>query len=63
MEISVKHANFIINRGQGTAAQARRLIIKAQKAVYEESGILLEPEVIFAGEFDEPLYSPPEKEK
>ena len=46
MEISVKHANFIINRGQGTAAQARRLIIKAQKAVYEESGILLEPEVI-----------------
>lgn len=62
MEISVKHANFIINRGQGTAAQARRLIIKAQKTVYEESGILLEPEVIFAGEFDEPLYSPPEKE-
>jgi hypothetical protein len=29
-----------------------------QKKVYEQEGILLEPEVIFAGAFDEPLYTP-----
>ncbi|NLG17588.1 MAG: UDP-N-acetylmuramate dehydrogenase [Fibrobacter sp.] len=58
MEVSIKHANFIVNRGQGTATDARRLIIKLQKAVYENSGILLEPEVIFAGQFADPLYVP-----
>ncbi len=58
MEVSAKHANFIVNRGLGTATDARRLIIKVQKAVYEKSGILLEPEVIFAGQFGDPLYVP-----
>jgi UDP-N-acetylmuramate dehydrogenase len=58
VSISSKHANFIVNHGKGTAAEVRRLIVLAQKKVYEQEGILLEPEVIFAGAFDEPLYTP-----
>ena len=37
---------------------ARRLIAHVQKTVYEKHGILLEPEVVFVGDFDEPLFSP-----
>lgn len=58
--ISPKHANFIVNLGGGTAAEVRRLVVTAQRAVYERFGILLEPEVIFNGEFEEPLFRPPE---
>lgn len=57
-EISSKHANFIVNRGKATAAEVRHLIVHAQRTVYEQSGILLEPEVVFAGEFEEPLFKP-----
>jgi UDP-N-acetylmuramate dehydrogenase len=57
-EISQKHANFIVNRGKAAAAEVRHLIVLAQRAVYEQSGILLEPEVVFAGEFEEPLFQP-----
>ena len=57
-EISSKHANFIVNLGGATAADVRHLIVLAQKRVYETSGVLLEPEVVFAGEFEEELYKP-----
>ena len=57
-EISSKHANFIVNRGNATAAEVRHLIVLAQRRVYERSGVLLEPEVVFAGEFEENLFSP-----
>jgi UDP-N-acetylmuramate dehydrogenase len=57
-EISSKHANFIVNLGGATAAEVRHLIVMAQKKVYERSGVLLEPEVVFAGEFEEELYKP-----
>jgi UDP-N-acetylmuramate dehydrogenase len=57
VEVSAKHANFIVNRGKGTAADARRLIAHVQKTVYEKQGVLLEPEVVFVGEFDEPLFT------
>jgi UDP-N-acetylmuramate dehydrogenase len=56
MEISEKHANFIVNKGKGRAEDVRILIRTAQKRVYEQSGILLEPEVLFIGTFDEPLF-------
>jgi UDP-N-acetylmuramate dehydrogenase len=56
-EISAKHANFIVNLGGATAAEVRHLIVHAQRTVVEQSGILLEPEVIFAGAFEEPLMS------
>ncbi|MGA2508073.1 MAG: UDP-N-acetylmuramate dehydrogenase [Chitinispirillaceae bacterium] len=57
-EISLKHANFIVNLGGATAADVRHLIVEAQRRVYERSGVLLEPEVVFAGEFEEELFNP-----
>ena len=57
-EISLKHANFIVNLGGATAAEVRHLIVEVQRRVYERSGVLLEPEVVFAGEFEEELFKP-----
>jgi UDP-N-acetylmuramate dehydrogenase len=57
-QISPRHANFIVNLGAATAADVRRLIAHVQKRVYENSGVLLEPEVLFIGDFDEPLFGP-----
>jgi UDP-N-acetylmuramate dehydrogenase len=57
VEISQKHANFIINKGMGTANDVRMLISIIQKKVFEEKGVLLEPEVIFVGEYDESLFT------
>ncbi len=48
-EISTKHAGFIINRGGATARDVIMLIEKVQKAVYEKSGVRLEPEVRMVG--------------
>lgn len=56
MQISEKHANFIVNKGNGKAEEVRVLIRSAQQKVYEHTGIVLEPEVIFIGEFKEPLF-------
>ena len=49
---SEKHANFLLNRGRATAADVRRLMDRGQKAVKEQSGILLVPEVKLWGDFD-----------
>ena len=57
VEVSLKHANFIVNRGNGTAEDVRNLIILIQKKVYEYSGILLEPEVVFIGSFTNTLFT------
>ncbi|MCX7725532.1 MAG: UDP-N-acetylmuramate dehydrogenase [Chitinispirillaceae bacterium] len=56
--ISEKHANFIVNMGNATADDVRHLICLSQKRVYEKFGIILEPEVIFVGNFTEPLFTP-----
>jgi len=50
-EVSEKHANFIVNRGNATAENVRSLIGMIQKTVFQKKGVLLEPEVLFAGEF------------
>lgn len=50
-QVSEKHCGFVINRGGATSAQIRRLIEDVQARVFEESGIKLEREVIFLGEF------------
>jgi UDP-N-acetylmuramate dehydrogenase len=55
-EVSAKHANFIVNRGAARAADVRSLIVRIQKTVHDKTGVLLEPEVVFAGSFDEPLF-------
>jgi UDP-N-acetylmuramate dehydrogenase len=49
--VSDKHCGFVINRGSATSAEIRAVIEAVQKRVYENSGIRLEREVIFLGEF------------
>ena len=46
-EISLKHANFILNRGGAKSSDVRAIIAHAQKTVREKFSIFLEPEVIF----------------
>ena len=48
-QVSEKHAGFVINRGGATAADVKALIEKIQKKVFENDGVMLEPEVIFKG--------------
>ena len=51
-EVSEKHAGFVINKGEATAADIRSLIREVSDRVYENSGVRLEPEVRFLGEFN-----------
>lgn len=48
--VSEKHANFIINHGEATAADLERLIQHVQDAVERMHGIRLHPEVRIVGE-------------
>ena len=48
--ISPKHANFIVNTGEATAADIEALIALAQASVKEKFGIDLEREVRIIGE-------------
>lgn len=50
-QVSEKHCGFVINRGGATSAQIRTLISDVQEKVFEDSGVRLEREVIFLGEF------------
>ncbi len=50
-QVSEKHCGFIINRGEASAAQILKLIGEVRRRVYENSGVLLEPEVKFLGNF------------
>ena len=50
-QISPLHANIIVNRGSATARDVRELIAQAQRAVEEQTGHRLEPEIGFVGEF------------
>lgn len=50
-EISTKHANFIINRGNATATDVRRLIAHVQQVVQSQFGYHLTPEIGFVGAF------------
>lgn len=49
-QISVKHANFIVNAGGASAADIERLIELAERSVKEKFGIALEREVRIVGE-------------
>ena len=46
-QVSEKHAGFIINTGDATAADVRALIALIQAVVEQETGVLLEPEIQF----------------
>ncbi len=50
-EVSTKHAGFVINAEHATAADVRRLMQDVQDKVYKDTGVTLEPEVRFIGEF------------
>ena len=49
-EVSDKHANFIINRGDATALDIETLINYAQQTVADFHGVHLLPEVRIVGE-------------
>lgn len=50
MQVSDKHANFVINRGGATAKDAETIIKTIQEKVFESHGIKLKTEVKFIGE-------------
>ena len=47
--VSEKHAGFIINYDNASSNDVKRLIKQVQDTVYENDGVMLSPEVIFAG--------------
>lgn len=50
-QVSEKHAGFVVNIGGATAKDILDLIEYVQKAVFKNTGVMLEPEVKTVGEF------------
>lgn len=50
-EVSAKHAGFVVNVQNATAADVRELLSRVQETVFQKSGVMLEPEIRFVGEF------------
>lgn len=49
--VAREHANFILNRGGATASEIRSLIEHVRARVFENSGVTLEEEIRYIGEF------------
>lgn len=49
--VSEKHCGFVVNRGNASAAEVRSVIAAVQQKVQEMTGVRLEEEVIYLGEF------------
>lgn len=49
-EVSMQHANFIVNTGNATAKDVLTLIEQIQGIIYQKYGLELKPEVLFRGE-------------
>jgi UDP-N-acetylenolpyruvoylglucosamine reductase len=49
-QVSEKHANFIVNLGDATAADIENLINEVQSVVQQKTGVTLHPEVRIVGE-------------
>jgi len=58
VQISPVHANFILNAGEGTARDYRKLMVLAQRTVREKFGVTLEPEIELLGDWDEDENAP-----
>ncbi len=58
--VSEKHCGFVVNMGDATAADVCAVICDVRERVFADSGILLEPEVRFIGDFEkeEPCHFP-----
>jgi UDP-N-acetylenolpyruvoylglucosamine reductase len=52
--ISPKHANFVENAGNATTADCLALMVEARRRAREEFGVVLEREVVFAGDMELP---------
>lgn len=52
MQVSKKHANFIVNNGKGRAIEVRNLIEKMRQLVAEKEGVELEEEIEYVGEWN-----------
>jgi len=48
-EVSAVHANFIVNRGNATAADVIELVRRVRARVEQTQGVKLEPEVLLYG--------------
>lgn len=49
--VSPKHANFIVNDRKGTAADVRKLMDRVRATVRDSTGVDLQPEIVFAGDW------------
>ncbi len=50
-QVSEKHAGFIINIGDATSEDIYKLICHVRDAVFQKTGVMLEPEVRMIGDF------------
>ncbi len=50
--VSEKHANFVVNDRKGSASDVRRLMDRVRATVRDATGVELEPEVVFVGDWD-----------
>ncbi|KAF0158739.1 MAG: UDP-N-acetylmuramate dehydrogenase [Syntrophaceae bacterium] len=50
VQVSKKHANFIVNKGQGTASDMITLITFIKETAEKEKGVKLETEIVIVGE-------------
>ncbi len=48
--VSIKHCGFVVNTGDATSTDVENLIEKIQEAVFKDSGVRLETEVIILGD-------------
>lgn len=51
-QVSMKHANFIVNLGGATATDTWNLMMKVQSTVKQQKGVELKTEVVRMGEWD-----------
>lgn len=52
-QVSEKHAGFIVNLGTACARDTRRLFRHVQQVVADKTGVVLEPEVRFVGDWQD----------
>ncbi|MGZ3690093.1 MAG: UDP-N-acetylmuramate dehydrogenase, partial [Pseudobdellovibrio sp.] len=50
-QVSLKHANFIVNLGHATASDTWNLILHVQKTVLEKTQVEIQTEVIRLGQW------------
>lgn len=50
-QVAPWHGNLVINKGNASSADIRALVEHVQKIVFKKTGFVLEPEVVFVGEW------------